>query len=503
MGLFRKKSHSAAPAPPAKAGKQPKPTKPPKPGKQPKAAKPGKQPKPAKPQKGLVRGVVDPADFVALRFEMIDLRARLEASEHSKAIVETRLAALDAGNAMARPPHDSPSGGVDGEVRHRIAEFEAQLGVVAAAAAAASATAESAAAKALAAAAAFANSPAPAPATDVGGFRSVFAPEPLAVGLAPAGPDPVLVARIDALTAMVDAQHAAQPDPTLGARVDELMSRIDAAPDANRLVELEARLDAAPNAYRLGEIEALIGDLAAKIAEAPPIPLQALNSPTGTDPETAARLDDISQRVETIDSLQGQLAQLSARVTAQAEVGAQLSSLSDRVGQLSTGTQPPLPPPSLTVPIDDGLRDDVKALSYRVEVLAERMESGETRARQTAEQLIAIEHRMSAVSTELTNQVSELGRDIDGFGVYAGSNGNGHANGNGTGNAHANGNGHASNGHASNGHSNGSVTGNVSAELVTELQAAQIKLAAEQARYEIAFRQDLATLAEHVRRAKS
>ena len=94
MGLFRKKSHAAAPArpatqtqpapPPAQAGKQPKPRKPPKPGKQPKAAKQGKPPKAGrepKPQKGLVRGVVDPADFIALRFEMVDLRARLEASE--------------------------------------------------------------------------------------------------------------------------------------------------------------------------------------------------------------------------------------------------------------------------------------------------------------------------------------------------------------------------------------------------------------------------------------
>ena len=73
------------------------------------------------------------------------------------------------------------------------------------------------------------------------------------------------------------------------------------------------------------------------------------------------------------------------------------------------------------------------------------------------------------------------GRDIDGFGTYTSSNGNG------------------------NGHANGSSNGNghVSAALLTELQAAQIKLAAEQARYEIAFRQDLATLAEHVRRTKS
>lgn len=492
MGLFRKKSHTAAPARPATqppAGKQPKPGKPPKP---PKAAKPGKAPKPAKPEKGLVRGVVDPADFIALRFEMVDLRARLEASEQSKAIVETRLAALDAGNAMARPPHDLAEVGVDGEVRHRIADFEAQLGAVVAAAAAASATAENAAAKAMAAAAALANSPEPAPST--GALRSVFAPAvaPLAVPTGPVSPDPTLVARIDALTAMVDAQHAARPDPTLGARVDELMSRIDAAPDANRLVELEARIDAAPDATRLGEIEALIGDLAAKIAEPAPLPLLTLGATTGTDPETTARLDDISERVGTIDSLAGQLAQLNARVSAQAEVGAQLSSLSDRISELSNGAQH-LPPPVLSAPVDDGLRDDVKELTYRVEVLAERIESSESRARQTAEQLVAIEHRISAVSTELTNQVSELGRDIDGFGAYTSSNGNGHAS-NGNGNGNANGNGHASNG-------NGHVQ--INAELLTELQAAQIKLAAEQARYEIAFRQDLATLAEHVRRTKS
>ena len=505
MGLFRKKPPQAAPAqpatpPPPSAGKPLKPGKPPKPGKQPKPGKPpkagkppkpGKAPKPAKPEKGLVRGVVDPADFIALRFEMVDLRARLEASEQGKAAVETRLAALDAGNAMARPLHDPGSGGVDGEVRHRIAEFEAQLGAVAAAAAAASATAESAAAKAMAAAAALANNP-PAPAPSDAAFHSVFAPAPLAVPTGPVSPDPTLVARIDALTAMVDAQHAVQPDPGLGARVDELMTRIEAAPDASRLVALEARLNAVPDATRLSEIETLIGDLAAKIAETPAaMPMITLGS-TGTDPETAARLDDISQRVGTIDSLAAQLAQLNARVTAQAEVGAQLSSLSDRVGELSNPASQ-LPPLPVYEPVDDGLRDDVRALTYRVEVLAERMETSETRARQTAEQLVAIEHRVSAVSTELTNQVSELGRDIDGFGAYTNPDGNGHGNGNG--NGHANGNG--------NGHANGNGKAAISAELLAELQAAQIKLAAEQARYEIAFRQDLATLAEHVRRTKS
>lgn len=358
MGLFHKKSHTASPVRPAT---QPLPAthaelQPQAQAQTGKPPKPGKQPKPGKRPKGLVRGVVDPADLIALRFEMVDLRARLGASEQSKAAVETRLAALDAGNAMAQPPRDPADGGVDAEASHRMAHFEAQLGAVVAAAAAASATAENVAAKAMAAVAALTNNSEPAAAANSGALPSVFAPAetPLAVPAGPVGPDPGLLARIDALTAMVDQQYAALPDPTLGARLEELMSRIDAAPDESRLVELEAR-----------------------------------------------------------------------------------------------------------------------------------MESSETRARQTSEHLIAIEHRMNTVSIELTNQVSELGRDIDGFGAHTSSHGNGNGNGN---------------GHAGNGSTG---YGLASAELLTELQAAQIKLAAEQARYEIAFRQDLAMLAEHVRRAKS
>ena len=369
----------------------------------------GKQPKPPKPPKPPKRqkGNVSRDDFITLRFEMVDLRARLEASEQSKAIVETRLAALDAGNEMARRPHET------GEVRHRIDDVEAQLGTIAAAAAAASTTAANAAAKASAAA-----------------------------------------------DALADAKNATQPDPALGARVDELTSRIEAVPAASRLEE----------------IEALINDLAAKVAEPAPLALLSPGDNNATDPAIVARLDDISARVETIDSLASHLAQLNARVTAQAEFGAQLSTLSDRIAELSNGSRS-FSSPSQPGAEYNGLGEQVQELSYRVEVLAERVESGDQRARQTAEQLNNIEHRMSAVSTELTNQVSELGRDIDGLGGFGNSNGD-------DANAADNGDRH------------------LNAELLAELQDAQTKLAEEQARYEIAFRQDLATLAEHVRRAK-
>ncbi|MBI4884052.1 MAG: hypothetical protein HY826_08360, partial [Actinobacteria bacterium] len=426
------------------------------------------------------RGVVDPADFIALRFEMVDLRARLEASEASKAMVETRLAALDSTAGIPRPhirdAHDDMHDATrnDSNVHNRISEFETQLGAVAAAAAAASATAESAALKAMAAAALVSKAEAIS--------ATASAINPAAHGITgnpvPAGqpyPDPVLVARIDALSAMVDAQHAAQPDTNLGARIDELMNRIDAAPDADRLVALEARLEATPDVGRLAEIEAMIGELAGKVAQPMPPPLPVLNlaSPNETDTATTARLDEISERVGMFDALAAQVAQLNERVLAQAELGAQLGDLRDRLRESPTtgdGTT------ELRVQVQ-ALAERVAAtegIAGRIDDLVQRVASSESRTHYSLEQLSAIENRLNAVSTELGNQVSELGRDIDGF--------------EGTGAPRRNGNG------ASNGH--------VSEEVVVALQNAQVKLAAEQARYEIAFRQDLATLAEHVRRTK-
>ena len=57
---------------------------------------PAKGPKPPKPVKQARKVGVDPADFLALRAELIDMRARLDESEQSRAIVEARLSSLDA-----------------------------------------------------------------------------------------------------------------------------------------------------------------------------------------------------------------------------------------------------------------------------------------------------------------------------------------------------------------------------------------------------------------------
>ncbi|MEI8239705.1 MAG: hypothetical protein WCI22_09810, partial [Actinomycetota bacterium] len=106
-----------------------------------------------------------------------------------------------------------------------------------------------------------------------------------------------------------------------------------------------------------------------------------------------------------------------------------------------------------------------EALSGQMGQLAERLTTSDATARQTADQVSLIEQRVQAVATELTNQISELGRDIDGLAERS---------------------------------LEGPVSG-VSDELLEALRTSQVKLANEQARYEIAFRHDLATLAEQLR----
>ena len=434
MGLFSKKPKSSAPQTAAAPAHEPSPAA--------KSQRPSPATSAAKPAKGKKHSV-DPADFLALRSEMMDLRARLDVSEQAKALVETRLAALDAATtAMSteRPGSD--------DLRTQMADLRAQLDVVAESAATARANA--------------ANDPTestPPTATE--------------------SPDPSLVARIDALTAHLETvSSVSPPDPTIAIRLEALAAKVEAgpAPDPGllaRLDQLSARIDGAPDAARVVELEARVGQLAAKADQ--PAEVVGAAAPAGPDDDTLARIDALSERVALIDSFSSQLAQLNARVSAQAEFGAQLGSLRDRISELSNETEDRRAA-ALAATGDAELRDRVNAIADRVvanegiaaqiALLAERVATNDTSTRQATEQVAAIEQRLNSVSTELANQVSELGRDIDGLAAQ----------------------------------SNEFAGGTVSEEVIDSLKTSQVKLAAEQARYEIAFRQDLAALAEQVRR---
>lgn len=442
MGLFTKKPKQTAPSAENSKGSSKGDT--------------GTAPKPAKAKKAKI----DPADFLALRGELTDLRSRLEASEQAKALVETRLAALDATTTAIA--HSTGPAGSD-EIRVRINELQQQIGVVAEAAAVANASAENAAAKATAAATVASNvAAAPAP-------------------IAPAVADTELLARVDALAEQLAATQAAPAavafDPALAQQVAALTARLEAppaptaAPTADpgllaRLDQLSARLDATPEASQLAALEARVGELAATAAAATPAAV--------ADSATSARIDQLAERMAAVDAFGAQLAQLNARVSAQAEFGAQLGTLRDRISELQNDTDTRRTA-ALAATGDADLRDRVNAIADRlgagdniaaqIAQLAERVAANDATTRQATEQVGAIEQRLQAVSTELANQVSELGRDIDGLAAHQGD----------------------------------AAQGLVSDELLDGLRTAQVKLAAEQARYEIAFRQDLAALAEQVR----
>lgn len=390
----------------------------------------------AKPPKGK-KHAVDPVDFLALRSEMTDLRARLDATEQAKALVETRLAALDATTtAMSTQPAVQVNEVAD-DLRSQVTELQAQLEVVAQAAAAAQANAEN------------------------------------------SGADQALVARVDALaTHLETVSTLSAPDPTIATRLEALAARVDAAPSADpgllaRLDQLSARVDTAPDGARVAELEARLVALAARADQRDETPEPEVAS--GPDDDTVARIDALAERVGVIDSFSSQLAQLNARVSAQAEFGAQLGSLRDRIADLSNETEDRRAA-ALVATGDADLRDRVNAIADRlssnegiaaqIAQLAERVAANDTTTRQATEQVASIEQRLNSVSTELANQVSELGRDIDGLAAR----------------------------------SNEVSDDSDNDEVLDSLKSSQVKLAAEQARYEIAFRQDLAALAEQVRR---
>ncbi len=390
-----------------------------------------------KPAKKAKKVAVDVTDFLALRAELIDMKARLDESEQARAIVEARLGSLDAAASaftterndisevanmviqlqqqMAERPtgnaessgsqggHDELSAKVDAlqnrlfglqDQAPKIAEFESQLTDLRTELEAATAAAAEAAAM-----------PPPPP--------------------TPSGPDPETLERIAAVQQRIND-------------LDQIRHRLG---EIDHLKQ------------RMGEIDTLHQRVAG---------VEALHDRVG-------EIDNVDQRLASIDGLAMQLQQLNARVAAQAEFGGQLSALRDRVGQL--GEQPRGGDDDIRLQlqeIGERLRS-TDELQAQVRQLMERAGSNDTEARAVREHMALLDQRLTNVGTELANQLSELGRDIDGLGQRLPE----------------------------------VADPTVSDEVVDALRGGQVKLANEQARYEIAFREDLAALAEQLRRGRS
>jgi chromosome segregation ATPase len=236
------------------------------------------------------------------------------------------------------------------------------------------------------------------------------------------------------------------------------------------------------------------------------------------------RLDAIDQGVTMLggqlDTLTASNDRMTRRLVAVDDLDARLGELTERLGHQTTSTPTPPPPvvptqPPPVVPVsppppapsiapapsgDDGRLDD---LSTRLELLAaavaahtEQMAATQVRMNElddlseligaTDERLSSADARITSVSTELANQLTELSRDIDELNRRSAE----------------------STDTATTADTAAAVdTAAIEARLAERLDAAiddvldtTEKLAAEQARYEIQFRADLAELAERFRR---
>jgi len=126
----------------------------------------------------------------------------------------------------------------------------------------------------------------------------------------------------------------------------------------------------------------------------------------------------------------------------------------------------------------DGVNAKVAALDAldgRIAELAEKVTASANDAKSAKDQAATLNERISNVSTELANQLSELSRELDDLG----------------------------NRPAPAAEPVLATDQTVTEEMLEELYDAQVRLAAEQARYQIAFRQDLATIADQLKRPRS
>lgn len=161
-----------------------------------------------------------------------------------------------------------------------------------------------------------------------------------------------------------------------------------------------------------------------------------MKTPMGLFKKRAVDPAEMEQLRTEIATMASRLAEADA---AKAELGAKVDGMATRL-DTPVGKPPTGPPPALVDPAEVGaIREQLDRMSDR---------------------LNGVEARISAISTELANQINEISADLDQLGNDAPP----------------------------------------AERVVDELRDAQERLAGEQARYQIAFRQDLAELADRLRR---
>jgi len=148
-----------------------------------------------------------------------------------------------------------------------------------------------------------------------------------------------------------------------------------------------------------------------------------------------------------LEAIKADIAAMAARLDRsdadKDELGSRVHSLTTKLETPATPTPPPPPPEPPKPAITEA---DLDILRARLQRLSDRLD--------------AVDARITSISTELANQITELSGDVESI----------------------------------------AKEHPPTDDIVVEIRDAQVKLANEQARYQIAFREDLADLAERLKR---
>ena len=148
-----------------------------------------------------------------------------------------------------------------------------------------------------------------------------------------------------------------------------------------------------------------------------------------------------------LEAIKADIAAMAARLDRsdadKDELGSRVHSLTTKLETPATPTPPPPPPEPPKPAITEA---DLDILRARLQRLSDRLD--------------AVDARITSISTELANQITELSGDVESI----------------------------------------AKEHPPTDDIVVEVRDAQVKLANEQARYQIAFREDLADLAERLKR---
>ena len=236
--------------------------------------------------------------------------------------------------------------------------------------------------------------------------------------------------------------------------------------------ELQAQLDSAlaeraTLEQRLAALDHGVGAISeelVKLASAHGVTNEHLRSIEDRVLAADVRVDAISHRLGDVETLTADLDAINQRL-------AWFTTAPEPAGVPLAQSPPPPPPPPPPAPSSDDTSERLAELRAQLDELTEATS--------------AIDARVTGVSMELANQLTELGRDIDELNRRTTES-------------------------AADGGATEVDTTELEARITERLDAAiddvldsTERLAAEQARYEIRFRADLAELAERIRRPSS